>query len=74
MPDDYELKGFAFWGHLGGWDDFATNGIIFPGDAPDGASVSQLVKGIDQSRGRWITFSFRGLAEDGFPCPTTRSK
>jgi len=66
VPDSYELNGAAFRGHLGGAADFATNGIIFPGDAPNGGSVSQFVRGIDQSKGRWITFRFRGLAEDGF--------
>jgi hypothetical protein len=66
IPDGYDLKGAAFWGHLGGEDDIATNGIIFPGEADSGGTVSQLVKGIDQSKGRWITFRFRGLAEDGF--------
>jgi hypothetical protein len=66
LPDDYELKGAAFWGYLGGVDDIATNGIIFPGDAPNGGAVSQFVKGIDQSKGRWLMFRFRGLAEDGF--------
>jgi hypothetical protein len=66
VPDHYDLKGAAFWGHLGGYDDFATNGIIFPGVAPKGSAVGQLVTRIDQSKGRWITFRFRGLAEDGF--------
>ena len=68
-PDHYELKGSAFWGRLGGDLDFATNGIIFPGDAPAGGAVSQLVQGIDQAKGRWISFRFRGLAEDGFSTP-----
>jgi hypothetical protein len=69
IPDGYDLKGAAFWGYLGSAIDFATNGIIFPGDAPDGSSVGQLIGGIDQSKGRWITFRFRGLAEDGFSAP-----
>ena len=69
IPDNYELKGTAFWGYLGGALDFATNGIIFPGESPDGSAVSQFVKGIDQAQGRWITFSFRGLAEDGYSVP-----
>ena len=68
-PQDYELKGAAFRGYLGGWDDFATNGIIFPGQAASGGAVSQFVRGLDQSMGRWITFRFRGLAEDGFSVP-----
>ncbi len=62
IPDDYELKGAAFWGYLGSWIDFATNGIIFPGNAKDGGSVSQFVRGIDQAKGRWLSFRFRGLA------------
>ncbi|HEV3271658.1 MAG TPA: YHYH protein [Candidatus Methylacidiphilales bacterium] len=69
LPVDYELEGAAFRGYLGGWDDYATNGIIFPGNAPTGGSVGQLVRGIDQSKGRWISFRFRGLAEDGFSIP-----
>lgn len=68
-PADYELKGAAFWGYLGGYDDYATHGIIFPGNAPTGGAVSQMITGLDQARGRWITFRFRGLAEDGFSDP-----
>jgi hypothetical protein len=66
IPENYKLSGAAFWGRLGGVDDIATSGIIFPGNAPGGGSVGQLVQGIDQSKGRWISFRFRGLAEDGF--------
>jgi hypothetical protein len=69
LPSNYELKDAAFWGYLGTYLDFATNGIIFPGDAPNGSSVSQMVRGIDQSKGRWLSFRFRGLAEDGFSNP-----
>ena len=68
-PDHYELKGAAFWGFLGKPGEFTTNGILFPGDAPQGGAVSQLVTGLDQRKGRWITFRFRGLAEDGFSVP-----
>src|ERR1700683_3920118 len=63
-PGNYELKGAATWGRLGGPDNMTTNGVIFPGDAPSGGAASQFITGIDQSKGRWITFSFRGLAED----------
>ena len=69
QPENYVLKGAAFRGYLGGWDDFATNGIIFPGQAANGGAVGQLVSGLDQSKGRWISFRFRGLAEDGFSVP-----
>jgi hypothetical protein len=66
LPEGYVLQGAAWWGRLGGVLDFATNGIIFPGNAPNGGSVGQMITGIDQSKGRWLTFRFRGLAEDGF--------
>jgi hypothetical protein len=69
LPNGYDLKGAASWGRLGSDDEFTTNGIIFPGDAIKGGSVSQFIQGIDQSKGRWITFSFRGLAQDGFTVP-----
>jgi len=68
-PIAYELKGAAVWGHLGGAEDFATNGIIFPGDAAQGGSIAQKIGGLDQAKGRWISFRFRGLAEDGFSVP-----
>jgi hypothetical protein len=66
IPDGYEMSGAAFWGRLGSAIDLTTNGIIFPGTAPSGGSIAQLVHGIDQSKGRWITFRFRGLAERNF--------
>jgi hypothetical protein len=65
QPVCYEMKGAAFWGYLGTAIDFATHGIIFPGDAPKGASLAQVVH-LDPAKGRWIDFRFRGLAEDGF--------
>ncbi len=66
IPDGYDLGGAASWGRAGEADQFTTQGIIFPGDAKEGGSVGQIVRGIDQSKGRWLTFRFRGLAEDGF--------
>jgi hypothetical protein len=69
LPVAYEVKGAAFWGRLGSDLDFATNGIIFPGNAPQGGSVSQKIAGIDQAKGRWISFRFRGRAEDCFSVP-----
>jgi hypothetical protein len=74
LPVAYEVKGAAFWGRLGSDLDFATNGIIFPGNAPQGGSVSQKIAGIDQAKGRWISFRFRGLAEDGFSVPNDSLK
>ena len=66
IPDGYEMSGAAFWGRLGSTLDITTNGIIFPGMTQQGGSISQLVRGIDQAKGRWITFRFRGLAEGNF--------
>jgi hypothetical protein len=66
VPADYELQGAASWGLLGTSQDIATNGIIFPGGAQGGGGVSQLIRSIDQSKGRWITFRFRGLPERNF--------
>jgi hypothetical protein len=68
-PAGYELKGAAFWGYLGGYEDFASHGVIFPGDAPAGGSVAQTVTGLDPAKGKWLSFRFRGLAEDGFSIP-----
>jgi YHYH protein len=66
VPDGYDLGGAATWGRVGGADEITTRGILFPGEAKDGGSVSQTVQGIDQTKGKWLTFRFRGLAEDGF--------
>lgn len=65
-PEGYTLQGSAFWGLLGSSLDIASHGLIFPGKAEFGGGVSQIVKGIDQSKGRWLDFRFRGLAEKGF--------
>ncbi|HEX4140266.1 MAG TPA: hypothetical protein VHY09_07960, partial [Candidatus Methylacidiphilales bacterium] len=66
VPDGYELTGAAAWGRAGGDDEYTSQGVIFSGDAKGGGSVSQVVHGIDQAKGRWLTFRFRGLAQDGF--------
>jgi hypothetical protein len=66
LPEGYEMSGDAFWGRLGSSLDITSNGIIFPGRTQVGGSISQLVRGIDQTKGRWLTFRFRGLAESGF--------
>ncbi len=66
VPDGYALTGAASWGRVGGEDQFTTQGILFPGTAIGGGSVSQVVHNLDQTKGRWLTFRFRGLAQDGF--------
>jgi hypothetical protein len=68
-PLNYELQGAAAWGLLGTENEFATHGIIFPAEAAQGGSVAQLITGLDPSKGRWISFRFRGRAGDGFSVP-----
>ncbi len=65
-PDGYELQGAAAWGRVGGGDEMASRGILFPGTASGGGAVAQKVVGLDPAKGRWVTFRFRGRAEDGF--------
>jgi len=65
-PADFTLQGPAVWGKVGGPDEIASRGIIIPGDASSDVVVSQMVLDLDQKNGRWLTFTFRGLAEDGF--------
>jgi hypothetical protein len=69
IPEGFELEGAAVWGRVGGADEFTSHGILFPGEARDGGAVSQFVRGIDQAKGRWLTFRIRGLAEEGFVVP-----
>jgi hypothetical protein len=66
IPANYGLQGAASWGSLGTTMDIATKGIILPGNSKEGGEVSQLVHGIDQAKGRWISFRFRGLAQTKF--------
>jgi len=56
-PEGYELQGAATWGRVGGEDEITTRGILFPGDARDGGSVSQMVHGIDPAKGKWLSAS-----------------
>jgi hypothetical protein len=68
-PVGYELTGGAKWFVTGYDDEIASPGVAFNSfEAKEGA-VSQLVSGIDQTRGKWIRFTFRGMAEDGFKVP-----
>lgn len=64
-PTFYELKGSAVWQYGGYADEFSTPGISLRARAESG-SVSQLVTGIDQSKGKWLRFTFRGMPEPGF--------
>ena len=66
VPSGYTLQGAAYLGRAGGDDEITSPGIIFPGNAQNGGSIAQMVQGIDQSKGRWLSFTFRGRAEDGF--------
>lgn len=68
-PDGYQLTGAARWVTVGYRDEYATPGITLEAYRPEGhasGAVSQLVKGIDPRNGKWLRFTFRGLAEDDF--------
>lgn len=70
LPEGYELTGAARWIFVGYPDEIVTPGVTLEsydakGGKPSG-SVSQLVRNIDPKNGKWLRFTFRGLAEDGF--------
>lgn len=68
-PEQYELSGAARWVTVGYRDEFTSPGIALEAYRPEGhasGSVGQLVKGIDPKNGKWLRFTFRGLAEDQF--------
>ncbi len=69
LPQSYSLTGNARWAWVGYSDETRTHGVSLNAYAPGGQAtgeVSQMVRGIDQAKGKWLTFSFRGRAEDGF--------
>jgi hypothetical protein len=68
VPENYDLKGSAVWGRVGGNDEFTSFGILFPSNK-SGGGVSQMVTAIDQSKGKWLTFRFRGFPENEFLVP-----
>ena len=49
-------------------------GSSFPATRGRAARSSQKIGGLDQTKGRWISFRFRGLAEDGFSVPDNSLK
>ncbi len=63
-PAHYESKGAAQVGYAGYRDEISTNGVIFDSESESG-EVSQLVH-LDPNGGTWITFEFRGRAEEAF--------
>ena len=68
-PEGYELTGAARWVTVGYQDEYATPGITLeshPTGEPASGLVSQLVRGIDPRKGKWLRFTMRGLAEENF--------
>jgi len=63
-PDGYEITGSARWEYAGYQDETSTFGVSLDSHGSEG-SVSQLVH-LDPTGGRWVTFQFRGRAEDAF--------
>lgn len=64
-PAGYVVQGPVEWKKVGGEDEYASNGMVIAGTARENVEVSQVVK-IDPKNGKWLTFTFRGRAEDGF--------
>jgi len=64
-PTGFELSGQAEYLFAGYQDEIASAGIAFNSSKPAG-KVSAMVTGLDHSKGKWIRFAFRGMAEDGF--------
>jgi hypothetical protein len=68
-PASFELKGQATYMWTGYSDEVTSAGVGLTAYDPKGAaegSVSQTITGIDQGKGKWLRFAFRGLAEDNF--------
>lgn len=67
MPKGFEVGGSGVHYQITGYaDEFATAGIGFDSsEVGSKGSVSQIVP-IDPKHGKWVTFRFRGKAEDGF--------
>lgn len=63
-PAHYDVSGAVKGGYAGYRDEIATTGVVLDSECESG-EVSQLVH-LDPSGGRWVTFEFRGKAEEGF--------
>lgn len=66
MPTGFEIKGSAKWRYAGYVDEISTYGIALEPKPKSEGSVSQMVTGINPSKGKWLYFSFRGRAEEDF--------
>lgn len=68
VPDGrhYQITGAAQYQYLGNPNrDVSDWGVAFNSIGSSG-SVSQMVAGIDPTKGRWYRFTIRGLPQDGF--------
>ncbi len=68
-PKGYSLEGNSHWAYCGYSDETALRGVSlrsFDAKGSTTGSVSQVVQGIDQQKGKWLRFSFLGRAEEGF--------
>lgn len=64
MPAELKLSGSARWEYTGYKDEIAPYGVVLDSAGPEG-SASQVIP-IDRAKGKWITFRFRGKAEEAF--------
>ncbi len=65
-PLQFLLAGSATRDYVGYADENASYGVHLKAGKGNSGSVSQLVTGIDQRKGKWVKFTFRGRPEDGF--------
>jgi hypothetical protein len=65
-PVGFGLTGNAERAYAGYQDENASYGVRLKAEKGKSGSVYQLVTGLDQKKGKWIKFAFRGRAEDGF--------
>ncbi len=66
-PDHFQLEGKTTWSWVGFSDETAIRGIRFNSfGAQAYGSVSQMVEGLDYTKGHWVKFTVRARADDGF--------
>jgi hypothetical protein len=66
MLAHFQLEGSVARKYAGYRDENATYGVALSSQKDTSGAISQLVTPVNQARGKWLRFSFRGRAEDGF--------
>ncbi len=69
LPVGFSLSGVAKWWQGGYVDEITTAAIRLDSQSTNGSAegtASTMIRGIDQSKGKWVRFTVRGLCEDQF--------